>query len=174
MGAGVFAGCESLRTIIVPNIIDVVGRHVLFGKDTLLGVELPASVTILNDNRFVTVDNKTVLIPFEIKEIGACAFNGCRALTRIKIPSGITSIGEGTFSTCSSLTSVTIPESVTSIEFGAFAGCGSLMDVTIPKNLENIGWGAFWGCYSLKSITIPRKTILCTDVFPKNCQVIRE
>ena len=57
-----------------------------------------------------------------IKEIGECAFRGCRGLRE-----------------------VTIPSSLGSIDYCAFFGCRFLQDVKIPENnrLGHIGGGAF-------------------------------
>lgn len=60
--------------------------------------------------------------------LGASAFNGAYALSKIDIPNIIT-IGNSAFSSCTALGSVVIPASCTSIGASAFSGCSSLMEI---------------------------------------------
>ena len=66
-----------------------------------------------------------------VTQIGAGAFQDCRALTSVTIPDGVTSIGRYAFSGCTGLTSIAIPTGVVSIGEGAFAGCTDLAGVYI-------------------------------------------
>ena len=63
---------------------------------------------------------QNICIPNGVKEIGECAFRGCRNLETIVIPNGVTRIGDFAFRGCVSLKSVTLPDSVTKIGVGAF------------------------------------------------------
>ena len=98
---------------------------------------------------------KTLVIPEEVKRIGAREFYMCGTLTSVTIPKSVTSIGDWAFSGCSGLKSITIPDSVTSIDEWAFSGCSGLKSITIPDSVTSIGWGVFYGCSGLTSITIP-------------------
>ena len=75
---------------------------------------------------------KTLVIPEEVKRIGAREFYMCGTLTSVTIPKSVTSIGDWAFSGCSGLKSITIPDSVTSIGWGVFYGCSGLTSITIP------------------------------------------
>lgn len=51
-----------------------------------------------------------------------CAFQGCRALTSVKLPTDLTSIGDFAFQECESLESVELPDDL-KIGNLAFDGC---------------------------------------------------
>ena len=118
---------------------------------------------------------KTLVLPEEVKRIGAREFYKCGTLTSVTIPKSVTSIGESAF-LFSGLTSVTIPDSVTSIASNAFSGCSeiiqtengvsyvndwvircntSVTSVQLREWTRGIADNAFFGCSGLKSITIP-------------------
>jgi len=78
-------------------------------SDTLEGIVLPDSVTIIENG----------------------AFSGCTNLSWINIPDGVTTIEEYAFSQCSNLTGMDIPKSVTSIVNGAFDRCTSLEAISV-------------------------------------------
>ena len=88
-------------------------------------------------------------------EIPAHAFEGCAALTEIKIPSTVTNIGNSAFKDCAELTDIEIPASVGSIGENAFAGCASLTELTIPASVTNIAAGAFANCPGVVDVTLP-------------------
>ena len=88
---------------------------------------------------------KTLVIPEEVKRIGAREFYKCGTLTSVTIPKSVTSIGDWAFVGCIGLTSVTIPDGVTSIGESVFFFSG-LTSVTIPDSVTSIGWGVFSGC----------------------------
>ena len=119
---------------------------------------------------------KTLVIPEEVKRIGACEFYKCGTLTSVTIPNSVTSIGYRAFSCCSGLASVTIPDSVTSIGWGVFSGCSEIIQtengvsyvndwvircntsgtsVQLREWTRGIADNAFSGCRGLTSVTIP-------------------
>lgn len=68
------------------------------------------------------------VLPAELTEIGAEAFQGCPAV-RIYLQEKVISIGEDAFAGCSALREIRIPASVTRIAGSAFDGCGP--DITV-------------------------------------------
>ena len=106
-------------------------------------------------------------VPADV-DIGACAFENCKQLTKITISepkselaikSGVT-IGYGAFTDCSNLISVIIPDNVSYIGDYSFNRCSSLIDITIPKGITTsnntfVGKSAFLDCSSIENITIP-------------------
>lgn len=65
-------------------------------------------------------------------------------LQEVVLPNNLKTIGARTFYNCSALRSINLPESLTSIGESAFQGAG-LIDVAIPANVETIGNYAFGG-----------------------------
>ena len=149
-------GCKSLTSITIPNSVTSIGRGAFSGCESLKSITIPSSVTSIGDWAFSGCYSLTdITIPNSVTSIGERVFSGCESLKSITIPSSVRSIGRGAFSLCTSFTSITIPSSVTSIGKEAFENCKSLTSITIPSSVRSIGDSAFSGCYSLTSITIP-------------------
>lgn len=79
-------------------------------------------------------------------------FKGCydRENRNLVIPDTVKEIGTGALRGCKWLKSVTIPETVTRIEAEAFAECHGLKEVSIPESVNFIGQNAFFGTPWLK------------------------
>ena len=123
---------------------------ILYGNSSITKVVIPKSVTTLGRGAFFSCISLTSInIPNSITSIEEYAFCNLR-LTSINIPNGVTSIGTEFFSSCSSLTSINIPNSVTSIGKKAFSSCTSLTSITIPNSVTSIDNSAFFGCTNLK------------------------
>ena len=146
---------------------DIIGEYAFFDCSSLTSVNIPSSVTKIENTAFCGCTSLTsVNIPSSVTEIGNRAFYKCRSLTSINIPSSVTKIGDEVFSDCISLTSVNIPSSVIWIEDGAFRYCSSLTSVNIPSSVTRIGSNAFEGCTSLTSVNIPSSvTNIESEVF---------
>lgn len=108
---------------------------------SLTELVIPTDISEIKSYRFYGFWQATgdVIIPDNVKSIGAFAFGLCKGITSFTIPYGVTSIAIYTFYQDSSLTSVTIPDSVTSILDYAFAECTSLASITIPNGVTSLG-----------------------------------
>ena len=142
-----FYGCNSLKTITIPETVTSIGSSAFYGCSNLQEVTLP------DNDKFTTIERNT--------------FDGCSSLQTITIPANVTSIGSQAFYNCSSLQEVTLPDNdkFTTIESNTFYNCCSLSSITIPANVTTIGSQAFWGCSNLflvinlsTSITISLKS----------------
>lgn len=129
--SGVFAGCDSLTSIIVEE-----GNPIYDSRNNCNAIIETRSNTLIAGCQNTTILNI-------IAKIGKCAFYGCESLTSITVPNGVKSIGEKAFFCCTGLTTITIPNSVESIGDCAFAGCSSLTSVSIPNSVTSIGEDAF-------------------------------
>ena len=121
IGDGVFAECNLLTKINIPDSVTNIGDNAFSGCDSLISIKIPNSVT----------------------NIGNDVFGGCRSLTSINIPNSVTNIGDEAFSGCKSLTNINIPNSVTNIGNKAFSGCKSLTKITIPSSVVNMNGNPF-------------------------------
>lgn len=134
-------------------------------------------------------NGKIIEVDEGIREIGAEAFKGRRALHNIKLPESLESIGLESFRGCTNLKEMEIPEKTlrigesafrdctdmkklkiknNCIKIGerAFENCAELEDVELPQGLTEIYGGVFNSCKSLKKIELPKKlTILGESAF---------
>ncbi len=131
-------------------------------------------VTTISDGAFMKCSGITsVVVPAQIKTIGAYSFKWCEGITSIVIPSTVECIGEQAFA-ASGITNITLPDNLTEIadellsntpltsinipvtatRIGDMAFYGTnLTSVVIPPSVETIGAGAFHRCYSLQEVT---------------------
>ena len=84
------------------------GNNLSLGYDKVTSLEIPSSVTRINDYVF-----------------DSCSF------TSVTLPYGLQSIGKNAFFGCTDLTSINIPTTVNSIDYYAFTGCTGLQRVDI-------------------------------------------
>lgn len=66
-----------------------------------------------------------VIIPNNVMEIEANAFNNMTQITKVVIPDSVKKIGDSAFCNCSSLEDVTFSKSLGEIENNAFSSCTS-------------------------------------------------
>lgn len=154
LGCYVFAHC-SLTSINIPLSVTSIEDNAL-SYTSLENINIPSSVTSIGRYAFGYCNHlKSVNIPSSVTEIGKCAFLECDSLTSVNIPSSVTEIGEYAFQWCESLKNINIPSSVTEIKEGTFSECKSLEKINIPSSVTEIEKYAFFVCSSLESIKIP-------------------
>ena len=147
-------GCKNS---VIPNYVTKIAADA-FNGSKITSIEIPASVTAIEDQAFIgctDLENITVAEDNAIyKSDGNCLIikeinmlmSGCKNSI---IPNYITYIAYGAFSGCTSLTNIEIPNSVTSIDATAFNGCTGLTSVVIPSSVSFIGADAFVECDNL-------------------------
>ena len=81
IGAGCFAGCSELTTILLPESVTMISPMAFAGCTALRGLFLPEGVEL----------------------IGNDAFAGCQALEAVRIPASVSTIAPGCFNDCASL-----------------------------------------------------------------------
>lgn len=126
----------------------------VFAHCSLTSINIPLSVTSIEDNALSYTSLENINIPSSVTSIGRYAFGYCNHLKSVNIPSSVTEIGKCAFLECDSLTSVNIPSSVTEIGEYAFQWCESLKNINIPSSVTEIKEGTFEGCKSLRAIYV--------------------
>ncbi len=157
---------QSLKSIFLPDNLQVICRSAFTGCDGLSEIKLPES----------------------LKQIGDFAFSECPGISEIVIPKNVEKIGSGVFSYDIGLTDIQVDtenttyyaknnclidrkaqtlvagcqtsiipnnNTINSIAAFAFADCKSLTSISIPNSVTAIGASAFAGCESLTGISIP-------------------
>ncbi len=128
--ANAFFECASIREIILPAGVTIIGRRAFYGCEKLAKMAIPDSVTAIGDD----------------------AFHGCIRLVDLTVGAGVTALGVQVFMDCLSLKTVTLPASVTHLPNATFAGCRSLETLTAP-GVQSQGEKVFHHCDKLQGWT---------------------
>lgn len=173
VGEGCFCRCEKLKSVTFAGSMKVLDT---FCNECprLEGVSIPYGVTEIRNSfrrceALTDVTFSTSLSRLEdgcfrddsaLRQINwstgltfiGDAFDGCGALTELRIPKGVTEI-RGAFDNCASLTKVDLPDSLLYLN-GGFNQCAALESVTMPGGIAFIG-DAFCDCPRLSRVKVP-------------------
>ncbi len=116
-------GDTMVTDIVIPATYDnypvkTIGHEAFYGRDSLISIDIPDSITTIEDSAFCL----------------------CKRLTSVSISenSNLKHIGFNAFACCENLLSIIIPENVTLIDNGAFQRCYKLLEVydLSPLNIQ--------------------------------------
>jgi hypothetical protein len=111
MEGGIFRGCTSLTSVIIPNSVTSIEASAFEGCTSLTSINIPTSVIGIASNAFRNCPGlQSVTLSTSLTTIENNAFEGCTSLTSIIIPNGVGTIGNNAFLNCTSLTSITMPD----------------------------------------------------------------
>lgn len=169
---------------------DVLPNSFINGKDYLLEVKLPESVSSIPASAFEDCSRLSKVIAPNVESIGNYAFYGCNNLEEFDI-SNVSKINRSAFYNCSrfnpsklspeltllgacafgntAVSKVLITEGLTSISNEVFYGCSQLTEVILPSSIESIGEYAFCDCSNLKDINLPEGITEIGDYAFSNC-----
>jgi hypothetical protein len=136
----------------LPEGITVIEGSAFMDCTGIGGVDLPSTVTTIDDTAFQNSDIVSVSIPLGIKKLGS-VFSGCKSLTTAVLPEGLEEL-DSTFGDCSSLVNVNIPSTVKILR-GAFYGT-AIKSISLPEGLQNLEMLTFASCTELESIELPK------------------
>ncbi len=151
---------ETAEKVVIPVEIEslpvtVIGEQAFYNCANLKSVYIPDGIEIIKSGAFMGCSVLTaVIIPDSVASIERRAFSDCYSLTSINIPENVTEIKEQTFCDCKNLAKIKIPDNITNIGTSAFNGCSGLTAVTIPEHIGSIGEYAFYFCENLTKIVI--------------------
>ena len=152
LGDCAFSRCKLLKSIELPDTLKSMGNDV-FGETQITKIDIPASVTKMEENAFLYSSINTINYADEMETLPDNAYSGAEKMKTVKLPSKLTAIPDFCFDRCTLLSAVEIPETVTTIGRYAFSGCG-VNELVIPDTVKTIEEGAF-SCSHLKAVTIP-------------------
>lgn len=161
IGDSVFAKCEYITDITIPDSVLYVGKGV-FSESGLKTLSVQNEMPVIPES----LCSKTKLTNIEfahpelIHTIGKSAFQG----SAVSAPLFMTSYGddisgyeplvveEKAYADCTSIESVDVADNVTTIGIGAFSGCTSVTSLTCGNSLLAIDKEGFKGCTALNDI----------------------
>ena len=147
---------RGLGRIIFDGPVTKIGKAALYMCSTLLTIQIPSTITIIDNNSFKGCEQLQLLaIPDGVTSIGNSAFEECKLLNKIIIPDTVKSIGEKAFYCCVNLTYIELPNSVQSIGKLCFFLCTKLKNVNIPSQLTKLEDSIFQCCFNLELNEIP-------------------
>ena len=158
IGAGAFAGCSNLKSMVLPFVGETAGNNVNAKKTFgyIFGTAEAAGCTSVTSN-YNTSGSLTSYIPSSLTEVTVnyaegsvlpeYAFNKVTTLEKVVL-TGVVGIGKNAFEGCSSLYAVNGVENVTEIGKNAFASCSNLIGIDL-SNVTVIYQSAFSGCSKL-------------------------
>lgn len=196
IGSSAFQNCTALTTVNIDTInsgLNSLGNNAFYKCRSLKELRLPYNLKSIGENAFsactslttitfdgykeVTTEQGTIEFVKEndklskLEYLGASAFTGDTALTRISIPNNVTAIKKSTFASCTSLVYVEFDitnSNLETIEAQAFMGCsklGSALDfdandedsianvnpitLNLPNRLVKVEEQAFQNCSGL-------------------------
>ena len=152
LGSYLFAGCDKLEEIKLPNSIKAIGDNVFHFGYGLTSLTIPKNVTSIGRAVIIFCEN---IVSLSVEE-GNTVFsspNGSNAVIKgntlimgcntTVIPNTITTIGNSAFYGIGKWGSkMALPSTVTTIENDAFACC-NFTEVEMPEGLRTIGEYAF-------------------------------
>ena len=134
---------------------------------SLIAIDLPASLTELNEGAFSGChDLESIDVaennPAYASQNGVLFTKDGSRLLRCPnsfegeyiFPEGVKELGDYAFEQCSHITSIDVPGGVVSIGKYAFDGCSALTSLSIPDTVTSMGAWALDGCENLKAISV--------------------
>ena len=163
---GTFTNCTSLKDIVIPNSIKVIGGSAFMGCSNLESVTLPNALTQIEGSAFRNCYNlKEIGLPETIQIIGPYAFDGCKSLNKIDFPETLSTIEEYAFRDCIGISEIVIPTNVSKLGGYSFYGCNNLKSVIIDNAVVSIEDYVFYGCSSLSNVDLGRATYIGCGAF---------
>lgn len=99
-----------------------IGAATFAGLSQLAEINIPNTITEIDEYAFANCGLKSITIPNGVKQIPGHAFDNCAELTNINIPNSVTEIGYSAFGYCRKLLNIEIPDSVIKMSPSAFNG----------------------------------------------------
>ena len=197
IGNSVFANCQNLLTVSLPDTISNFGTNCFFGDyniqltirtidglidDEVYREKLQNVVMLQLDNsnigNYAFMGNpelQNVFIfasssNYSIRKIGSHAFDSCKSIGAIILPETVNYIGEYAFYDCNSMTAINIPNGVNKVLSHTFYGCASLNNILVPNSVVAVEDYAFYGCVKATSIILSNQCKSIGECAFYNCK----
>lgn len=131
-----FYNCTNLRSVILPEGIEVIGENAFANCTKLETVTLSSTVKRIEANAFERCSKLTSInLNDNIEYIGSFAFSSTN-ITEVYLPVSVSNWGSCIFQSAK-VNKVTIAHGTTSIPFGTFISC-PITEIYIPSSLQEI------------------------------------
>ena len=152
-----FRWCVNLSNIGISSNVKKIGPDCFRNCTNLRNFHVPNNLQVISSGAFRASGLMTLVLPEGLKDIGAYAFEGCKALSAVQFPKSLRSIGKEAFANCWALTMVSLYDQMRSVGEGAFMSCRSLSKVVFTKVMESniktiVAADAFAECKSLTDV----------------------
>ena len=159
---GVFARNKTMKSVVFPASIQVIGSEAFYGCESLEQVTIPESVTSIGESAFAWCPKLKRAEVLGALELSANCFAYDSALETVVIGDKVTSLQKGykdsdgalgsPFLGCEKLREVSVGSGITYIEPHVFNGLKSLETIRFGVVIRGVYHHAFSGCESLKTI----------------------
>ena len=164
IGEIVFANCENLTEIVLPDNVLICDASVMYNCPKLekihfgmvrayhwgyISKEIRSlkEITVSDNNEYLKVENN-ILYSKDGSVLYLCPMD----FQVEKLSISCSEISKYAFAYHKHLKEIVIEEDCTKIDQKAFFKCESLEKVVLPSTLNTIEWGSFQGCSNLKTI----------------------
>lgn len=133
-----FAYCTSLKSIEIPNTVQIIGKSAFIGCEGLTKIDL-SQVNKIESSAFEKCINlEEVLLPNSLTVIEDKAFVGTK-LKKIALPESVSSYGKEIFSHCAFLEEINLPSTFTVQDLNKkiFDSCVSLKHINLNPNNQS-------------------------------------
>ena len=142
---GTFMGCSSLEELHLGSDLRAIGWGAISECPLLKHIDIPETVTNIDENAFYNSGIESIKLPDNIKTIPHGAFVSCADLADVILPSELEHIEREAFAG-TAIEKIDIPESTCMIDEYAFVSCSSLKKVTVRCDTCVISDAAFTEC----------------------------
>ena len=171
IGNRAFWGCYVLNNVVIPAGVTEIQSQTFADCLALNNITFLCSSCTLRGTAFSNTGFKTFTLPQAFTINGDNAFSNCKQLTSFTFPDGLideTQVGTSTFNGCTALTSVRLPADLTVIPYGFFSGT-AITHYTLPATIRRIDQHAFWGAQVEEFDWPAAVTIIPNEVF-RSCE----
>lgn len=172
IGNSAFKNCSGVTYVEIPETVTTINNDAFYSSG-LQRISIPSGVKSIPDYCFRYCKSlQSAELPEGLNEIGRNAFEGCVVLSDVDIPGAVTEIEEYAFSE-TAITSAAIPSGITVIPDYLFYKCKSLQNIDIHNAVTEIGNFSFSKCVSLSEITLPDNLVKIGQQAFQDCAEIK-
>lgn len=149
---GVF-GYSAVESVSFPSTLKRIEYSAFEGCESLRSVFLPEGLTHIGKRCFFRGGLEEIVFPASVRDVCPRAFQQCKQLRKVVLNAGLQTLGakeqaneneeEGYVFAGSGLRSVSLPSTLKSVPQNTFWECKSLRSVQFAEGLEYIGLSAF-------------------------------